>query len=360
MEKTQLEKICEEALALDGNERTRLALRIQTYLKDRCDINTDGCWLWKLQRSYNGYASGSWGLYTVRAHRLSYVASSNFEFRTIDENGNKLVIRHKCRNRHCVSPNHLEIGTHVENMEDIVRQGTAKRGVEHHMCKINETIAKAIIASRTEPDDPEYLTQTERATKFGVTKKIVAHIDRCTTWKYLPRNIMPQRRKSTKFVWTGWTDQLRDDAYNRVVKRAVQSKQTYNGSHCLNWQGTKYHDGYGTIRFKSRQFRAHLIVCQKKYGRDRKSDEITRHLCNNKLCVNIKHLEFGTLSENACDSLNHKHAGRKLNWELVEQIRTKHRNGTMAKTLAVEYGIDQRTVYTIVNGKSWKVPPSTP
>ena len=93
------------------------------------------------------------------------------------------------------------------------------------------------------------------------------------------------------------------------------------------------------------------------------------HTCLNKNCVNPAHLYWGTVSDNAIDSVNDGTAyfGRgvnntknKLTEQQVLEIRSKYakkgdkysREITIRK-LAKEYEINQATLYNIVSRKLW-------
>lgn len=39
-----------------------------------------------------------------------------------------LVIRHTCDNARCINPDHLEVGTHADNMRDMAERGRAYKG----------------------------------------------------------------------------------------------------------------------------------------------------------------------------------------------------------------------------------------
>lgn len=78
---------------------------------------TDSCWLWEGHLDKGGYGHFSFNRKTIRAHRVSWLLAGN-----IIPDGH--LIRHKCRNRHCVNPEHLETGTYKDNLNDMIRDGT--------------------------------------------------------------------------------------------------------------------------------------------------------------------------------------------------------------------------------------------
>ncbi|QPC87397.1 HNH endonuclease [Mesorhizobium sp. NBSH29] len=72
------------------------------------------CWLWTLADSGTGRGGGyprmKLNSRTVAAHKVSFVNEYGFV------PGNK-QIDHKCRNRLCVNPDHLEMVSHGENQK---------------------------------------------------------------------------------------------------------------------------------------------------------------------------------------------------------------------------------------------------
>jgi hypothetical protein len=95
-----------------------------TWMKSMCLIDDNNCWNWNKAIHYkNGY--GYLGLKgkTVLSHRLSYELANG----KIPEG---LLIRHKCNNRKCCNPEHLELGTPSENALDIKNRKTSSNNIE--------------------------------------------------------------------------------------------------------------------------------------------------------------------------------------------------------------------------------------
>jgi hypothetical protein len=73
------------------------------------------CWEWKEAR-LNGYGAFYLDEETIMAHRFSWSLANG----PIEPG---LLVCHKCDNPPCVRPDHLFLGTHKKNMEDMVSKG---------------------------------------------------------------------------------------------------------------------------------------------------------------------------------------------------------------------------------------------
>lgn len=79
------------------------------------DHSETGCWIWTGSRKgenneYGGYAG-------TTAHRVSWALANGRSARPGE------VVRHRCDNGLCVRPDHLEIGTQQDNVDDAVERG---------------------------------------------------------------------------------------------------------------------------------------------------------------------------------------------------------------------------------------------
>ncbi len=76
------------------------------------------CWEWTDTPARNGYGILKVNYKRILAHRLSYM----LHYGAIPKG---LMVRHVCDNRLCVRPEHLELGTALDNMRDKIDRGRA-------------------------------------------------------------------------------------------------------------------------------------------------------------------------------------------------------------------------------------------
>ena len=79
----------------------------------------DTCWIWQKQLDYSGYGRIKGNPLGMRAHRVSYQLFKGL----IPAD---LILRHTCKHKACVNPDHLVLGTHKDNAQD--RERTRKVG----------------------------------------------------------------------------------------------------------------------------------------------------------------------------------------------------------------------------------------
>lgn len=123
-----------------------------------------GCWLWSENVTDRGYAM-VWDGKHKRAARLAWTLT----------NGDilpGLEVCHRCDCRLCINPDHLFLGTHQDNMDDMVRKGrNARLRGDDHGCSL--LTADQVIAIRQDPRIGRIV-----AKDYGVSKSTI-HAIRC-------------------------------------------------------------------------------------------------------------------------------------------------------------------------------------
>lgn len=125
---------------------------------------------------------------------------------------------------------------------------------------------------------------------------------------------------------------------------------------CWNWLGGKTAEGYGYISIKGRDKRAHRVSYQL-FCEEIPEGKVICHTCDNRACVNPKHLFAGTHQENMKDMVNKGRSTKGTtnpNSKLTEdQVIAIFSDTRMHKEIALEYDINKTYVSDIKAGRSW-------
>lgn len=80
------------------------------------------CWYWTGSLFSNGYGQTQYEGKNQKAHRVSYMIHKG----AIPEG---MCVCHTCDEKTCVNPNHLWLGTHLDNMRDKMKKGRHRPSV---------------------------------------------------------------------------------------------------------------------------------------------------------------------------------------------------------------------------------------
>lgn len=137
------------------------------------------CWEWRGTPGPSGYGvigRGSKHEGLILAHRAAYELTQG----PIPSDGpgyHGWVVRHRCDNRLCVNPSHLELGSQADNVEDSRLRGGVPRGVGHHNARLTPDKVRRI---RRSPESAAAL-----AAQFGVTKWNIYSIRQGRIWRHI-------------------------------------------------------------------------------------------------------------------------------------------------------------------------------
>lgn len=137
---------------------------------------TDSCWLWTAGRTIDGYGSiqESHTRRRLRAHRVAY----ELAYGPIPD-GQQVC--HHCDTPLCVRPDHLFLGTFIENMQDKIAKGRTPRGEAAGNALLTETQVREIRDRYV----PRKVSTRMLAREFGVSQKAISGIVLRRTWQHL-------------------------------------------------------------------------------------------------------------------------------------------------------------------------------
>lgn len=136
-----------------------------------------GCWLWQASRNKEGYGSFWFRDRWCKAHRVAWELTFGKP-----APANKEVC-HTCDTPSCVNPLHLFLGSHRENMDDMIRKGRIERskGSANGRSKLTETNVLQIRAlARAGKHKTARLSRI-----FGVSRTVIKHVVSRKSWKHV-------------------------------------------------------------------------------------------------------------------------------------------------------------------------------
>jgi len=141
------------------------------------DLSSDECIIWPYRKTQKGYGQITKSTGFGRAHRYSYSVH-------VGKIPKGMHVLHTCDQRDCINPNHLWIGTHSENMQDMLKKGRGHkaRGEKQGSSKFKtwqvEHIIKLCHLGHYQQDI---------AARFNTVQSTISCIHLGKSWKHLPR-----------------------------------------------------------------------------------------------------------------------------------------------------------------------------
>ncbi len=129
------------------------------------------CWLWTGSVDVYGYGDLRVDGKRMKAHRLSWMLH-------FGEVNSETHVLHCCDNPLCVNPSHLFLGTHQENMADMVRKGRVNySGFVWAKSKLSESQRAQLIDMALSG-----ISHTKISNHFGVTRAYVWQLAKANGW----------------------------------------------------------------------------------------------------------------------------------------------------------------------------------
>jgi len=137
-----------------------------------------GCWIWTGATTGKGYGHMTYEQGSQRgigAHRISWMLHKGGI-------GAGLYVCHRCDIPACVNPDHLFLGTSLENTTDCIAKGRARYVTRYgEATNTAKVTVESVLDIRKKAE-----TAAVYAEKYGITQSSVRFIWRRKTWKHVP------------------------------------------------------------------------------------------------------------------------------------------------------------------------------
>lgn len=183
---------------------------IQDRLMDAVEFDPfGGCWLWSRATTTKGRGQ-VWINGAVRR------ASRVFYERFVGPIHSDLHVLHKCDVPQCVNPAHLFLGTHADNMADMVQKGRSLAGEKSLRTSLTRDQAREIISAVMDGAKP-----TDLRRRFGLKKSASVFIASRRRWNTVWIELEAEKAKQGGI---GIARAKLNDAVNVVLKLEGASK----------------------------------------------------------------------------------------------------------------------------------------
>lgn len=147
--------------------------------------------------------------------------------------------------------------------------------------------------------------------------------------------------------------------YDETPQERFAKKYEITANGCWEWRFPRADGRANTFYFEGRPQSAYKVAYKMHKG-PIPDGLLVCHHCDNGRCVNPDHLFLGTHADNYADmakkgrantARGEQKARTKLTEEIVREIKASALNGNQ---LAKQFGVNRRTVYDILDGKTWR------
>jgi len=131
------------------------------------------CWEWTGCRHPEGY--GRFNPYgeIINSHRFIFELEGS-------DIPSGMIVCHHCDNPPCVNPDHLYLGTHMDNTRDKINRGNQLRGEDHPRSKLSEENVKEIRDGIANGIECKFF-----AKQFNLSTSNISSIKNRKSWKHI-------------------------------------------------------------------------------------------------------------------------------------------------------------------------------
>ncbi len=267
-----------------------------------------------------------------------------------------MIARHKCRTKFCVEETHLELGSHKQNCNDKIRDGTLLVGEKHPNAKITADKARAVASYPKGTPTQKIVDET------GVLFTSVKNIRCGNVWSHVTG--VRKRSQSTRVVHDSLPESYFAKATSRLYTKCKVWIDNQGEEHWL-WSGKLLESGhahFNAFTFNGQTMAPHRAAALIHHQRSSAPWQLqARHAqyCPANFC-NPKHLQLGTALQNAADKvrdgttpLGERNGRCTITKDVALQIKQSKGCGTQVQR-AQQFGVTKHIVINIDRGQAWK------
>ncbi len=128
---------------IDLNEQERNDLKNKLLNRSKLNENNQ-CLEWQFGSGAKGYGTVYFKKQTLIAHRAAWIAFNG-------DIPDGILVCHRCDNPPCININHLFLGTHCDNVEDMIAKGRSRMG-DYKRKRIAKNIKRYQMAFDVHPE----------------------------------------------------------------------------------------------------------------------------------------------------------------------------------------------------------------
>jgi hypothetical protein len=141
----------------------------------------EDCWPWTRSVA-GGQAVGGYGSITLHGqkwytHRIAFCLGRGYPLNYLDPS---VLVMHTCDYPRCCNPVHLELGTHLSNLQDCSRKGRMHRGSKNGQAILTEDQVLQIKQRLAHGDLHQNI-----AVDFEVSRVLITYINSGRKWGWL-------------------------------------------------------------------------------------------------------------------------------------------------------------------------------
>lgn len=168
----------------EGGYESKYLSQLPERVRSKIQVDVAGCWVWTAATNGHGYGRIWAGGKLVVPHRyvFEFFNGPIPELPGSDFRGT--CVCHRCDNRACVNPEHLFLGTHQDNMDDMAAKGRRRSravvGEAHGCSKLTARKVRQMFELREQG-----WTQQQLAHYFDVSQTTVSQVLRRIKWAHV-------------------------------------------------------------------------------------------------------------------------------------------------------------------------------